>query len=111
VDGPSKPLAWRSILNPVWAIQFRRWLGETPNGFRHMGAVATHPELLDWLASTFRDQGQSLKQLHRLIVTSATYQQQSQGATTAADSAALDRENRYLWRQTRPKLRAAAIRD
>ncbi|HXJ58052.1 MAG TPA: DUF1553 domain-containing protein [Verrucomicrobiae bacterium] len=109
---PRNPLSWRSIVNRVWQYHFGHGLVETPNDFGHMGAVPTHPELLDWLASTFRDQGQSLKQLHRLIVTSATYQQQSQGATTAADSAAaLDPDNRYLWRQTRRKLEAEAVRD
>ena len=68
-------LTWRSIVNRVWQYHFGRGIVETPNDFGHMGARPTHPELLDWLAVTFRDGGGSLKQLHRLIVTSAAYRQ------------------------------------
>ena len=71
------PLTWRSIVNRVWQYHFGRGLVETPNDFGHMGTPPTHPELLDWLAVEFRDGGQSLKKLHRLIVTSATYRQGS----------------------------------
>ena len=71
------PLTWRSVVNRVWQYHFGRGLVETPNDFGRMGALPTHPELLDWLAAEFRDGGQSLKQLHRLIVTSATYRQVS----------------------------------
>jgi hypothetical protein len=77
-----------------------------------MGATPTHPELLDWLAVTFRDDmGGSLKKLHRLIVTSATYRQSSDADRTARESAATDGDNRFLWRQNRRKLEAEAIRD
>src|SRR5262249_31690791 len=71
------PLTWRSIVNRVWQYHFGRGLVETPNDFGHMGALPTHPELLDWLAVEFRDGGQSLKKLNKLIVTSATYRQAS----------------------------------
>ena len=71
-------------------------------------ACPSHPELLDWLAVEFRDGGGSLKQLHRMVVTSATYRQIS--AHDAA-KAAIDGENRLLWRQNRRRLEAEAIRD
>ena len=74
---PDNPLTWRSVVNRVWQYHFGRGLVETPNDFGRMGALPTHPELLDWLAAEFRDGGQSLKQLHKLIVTSATYRQAS----------------------------------
>ena len=65
------PLTWRSIVNRVWQYHFGRGIVATPNDFGRMGQLPTHPELLDWLAVEFRDGGQSLKALHRLIVTSA----------------------------------------
>jgi len=74
---PDNPLTWRSIVNRVWQYHFGRGLVDTPNDFGRMGAQPTHPGLLDWLAVEFRDGGQSLKTLHRLIVTSATYRQES----------------------------------
>ncbi len=69
------PLTWRSIVNRVWHHHFGRGLVGTLNDFGHMGETPSHPELLDWLAVEFRDGGQSLKQLHRLIVLSETYKQ------------------------------------
>ena len=65
----------RSIVNRVWQYHFGRGLVDTPNDFGHMGSAPTHPELLDWLAFWFQENGESLKKLHRLIVTSATYRQ------------------------------------
>jgi hypothetical protein len=108
------PLTWRSIVNRVWQDHFGRGIVETPNDFGHMGALPSHPELLDWLACEFRDGGEfirtagSIKQLHRLIVTSATYRQ-----SCADDSAnaRLDGGNQFLWRMNRSRLDAEAIRD
>lgn len=105
------PLVWRSIVNRVWHWHFGRGIVATPNDFGRMGALPSHPELLDWLAVWFRDRGQSLKQLHYLIVTSATYRQSS-AARPATDPAALrDSENQYLWRMNRVRLDAESIRD
>ena len=72
---PANPLTWRSIVNRVWQRRFGRGLVSTPNDFGRMGGPPSHPELLDWLAAEFHDGGQSIKQLDRLIVTSATYRQ------------------------------------
>ncbi len=60
---PRNVLTWRSIVNRVWHYHFGRGIVDTPNDFGVMGSVPSHPELLDWLASWFRDQGGSLKRL------------------------------------------------
>jgi len=101
-------LTRRSIVNRVWHYHFGRGIVETPNDFGHMGALPTHPELLDWLAFWFLDNGESLKNLQRLIVTSATYRQAS---ASKPEFAKLDAENRYLWRMNRTRLDAESIRD
>src|SRR5262249_2142103 len=67
------PLTWRVMVNRVWQYHFGRGIVGTPSDFGKMGQLPTHPELLDWLAAEFHDNGQSLKKLHRLIVTSSTY--------------------------------------
>jgi hypothetical protein len=83
-------LAARVIVNRVWQQHLGRGLAATPNNFGKMGAKPTHPELLDWLASWFIENGWSLKKLHTLIMTSATYQQSSEpggrGSTRAPSS-------------------------
>jgi len=99
----------RFFVNRVWQQHFGRGLVETPNDFGHMGAKPSHPELLDWLACEFRDGGQSLKKLHRLIVTSAAYQQQS--SATNERAVTVDADNRLLWRMNRRKLEAESVRD
>ena len=105
-------LTWRSIVNRVWQHHFGRGLVETANDFGRMGTTPSHPELLDWLAVWFRDNGQSLKALHRLIVTSRTYRQASTVAHPEAHpGAARDADNRLVWRMNRRKLEAEAIRD
>src|ERR1044071_10084324 len=95
-------LTRRSIVNRVWHYHFGRGLVETPNDFGHNGSLPTHPELLDWLSFWFSDHGESLKQLHRLIVTSATYRQSS---ASVPEFAKLDGDNRYLWRMHRSEER------
>jgi hypothetical protein len=95
-------------VNRVWQYHFGRALVDSPNDFGHMGQLPTHPELLDWLATEFRDGGGSLKALHRHILLSATYRQSSASAPAAA---ALDSDNRFFWRMNRRRLEAEAIRD
>jgi mono/diheme cytochrome c family protein len=101
-------LTWRSIANRLWHYHFGRGIVETPNDFGRNGALPTHPELLDWLAVELRDGGQSLKALHRMIVSSAVYRQSSRGSESFQ---AIDADNRYLWRQNRRRLDAEAVRD
>ncbi|MDX1965984.1 MAG: DUF1553 domain-containing protein [Planctomycetaceae bacterium] len=102
------PLTWRSVVNRVWQYHFGRGLVESPNDFGRMGQLPSHPELLDWLAVELRDGGQSLKSLHRLLVTSAVYRQVSEDRS---DAAQIDAGNALLWRANRRKLDAEAIRD
>lgn len=101
-------LTWRSIVNRVWHYHFGRGLVDTPNDFGRMGATPSHPQLLDWLASEFRDGGGSFKRLHRLIVISEVYRQSS---AYDARSAGIDADNRLLWRMNRSRLDAESVRD
>jgi hypothetical protein len=108
ISDPRNVLTWRSIANRVWHHHFGRGIADSPNDLGRMGAAATHPELLDWLAVWFRDGGGSLKQLHRLIVTSAVYRQSS---ANRPDFAKADASNLYLWRMNRLRLDAEQVRD
>ena len=105
---PGNPMTWRSIVNRVWHYHFDRGIVATPNDFGRMGAAPSHPELLDWLAATFRDSGGSLKPLHRLIVTSAVYRQETRDDPSAT---AVDADDAWLWRQRRRRLDAESIHD
>lgn len=105
---PANGLTWRSIVNRVWQQHFGRGLVDTPNDFGRLGSAPSHPELLDWFACELRDRQLGLKSLHRMIVTSAAYRQQSQHQP---DAAAVDADNRYLWRMTRTRLDAESLRD
>ena len=105
------PLTWRSVVNRVWQHHFGRGLVDTANDFGKMGSAPSHPELLDWLAVWFRDDARgSFKELHRLLVTSATYRQSSVPAQPA-QAAQTDAENRWLSHMNRTRLDAEAIRD
>lgn len=104
------PLAARVTVNRIWNELFGRGIVATVEDFGIKGAPPTHPELLDWLAVEFMDQGWSLKKLLRGIVTSQTYQQRSHAPAnaTAQDK---DPENLLLWRMARFRLDAEGIRD
>jgi hypothetical protein len=108
VTSTDNSLTWRSIVNRVWQYHFGRGIVDSANDFGRMGQLPTHPELLDWLAIEFRDGGQSLKTLHRLICNSATYQQVSE---FREDGNRIDANNQFLWRMNRRRLEAEAIRD
>jgi hypothetical protein len=101
-------LTARVTVNRVWARYFGRGLVETENDFGLQGTPPTHPELLDWLAGKFMSEGWSLKQLHRLILNSATYRQTSALRT---DLAEVDALNKLLGRQSRLRVDAEIVRD
>lgn len=105
---PSNPLTARVTVNRWWAQFFGRGIVETQEDFGTQGALPTHPDLLDWLASEFIHQGYSLKHLCKTIVMSATYQQRS---TVSAALLARDRFNRWLARGPAFRLSAEMIRD
>ncbi len=102
------PLTARVIVNRVWQVYFGRGLVETENDFGSLGTPPTHPELLDTLAIRFREHGWSLKDLHRLIVTSHTYRQSS---AYRDDLRVTDPHNYLLARQQRIRLDAELVRD
>jgi hypothetical protein len=108
ITGAHNPLFARVIVNRVWHYHFGVGLVDTPNDFGFNGGRPTHRELLDYLASYLMDNGWSLKQLHRLIVASATYRQAS---LHRSDCAAVDAGNRLLWRKDPIRLDAETLRD
>jgi hypothetical protein len=97
------------IVNRVWEQHFGVGLAENASDFGRLGEPPTHPELLDWLASRFIEDGWSLKQLHRRILTSATYRQSSRGINEVASN--LDPNNRLLWRMNARRLSGEEIVD
>jgi mono/diheme cytochrome c family protein len=130
---PRNPLTARSVVNRVWQYHFGRGIVDTPNDFGHQGALPTHPELLDWLAAELRNGAKagtedketrrggdrekeeseiggrwSFKRLHRLILRSAVYRQESRDNPQFV---AIDSGNQYLWRMNRQRLEAEALRD
>ena len=108
ISSPGNPLTARVLVNRVWAFHFGTGLVNTPSDFGVMGDRPSHPELLDWLAVWFMDNGWSIKKLHRLILTSQTYQQASE---FNAKAAAIDADNRLYWRMPPRRMDAESLRD
>jgi hypothetical protein len=104
----SNPLTARVIVNRVWLHHFGAGLVRTPGDFGTRGEPPTHPELLDYLAWRFMEEGWSIKKLHRLIMLSSTYQQRSDADPRYQR---LDPENRLVWRMNRQRLDLEALRD
>lgn len=106
-DGAGR-LTARVIMNRVWLNHFGRGIVGTPNDFGTQGDRPTHPELLDWLATELLVRDWSLKEMHKLILMSATYQM----STTFNDANnSIDPSNRFWWRREPLRLQAEAIRD
>ncbi|HJZ59124.1 MAG TPA: DUF1553 domain-containing protein [Gemmataceae bacterium] len=108
---PENPLTARVAVNWIWSKYFGRGIVSTPEDFGTQGDRPSHPELLDWLASEFEDPAHgnwSMKKLHRLIVTSATYRQAS---SARPESLKRDPLNVLLARQSRLRLEAEIVRD
>ncbi len=105
---PENPLTARVTVNRVWLQYFGRGLVETENDFGTQGSLPSHPELLDWLSTELVAQKWSLKAIHRLIATSATYRQTSR---VRPELATIDPNNKLLARQSRLRLDAEIVRD
>lgn len=105
---PQNPLTARVTVNRIWEHHFSRGLVETSEDFGTRGTPPTHPHLLDYLAQEFIARNWSFKQLHKLIVTSATYKQSS---TITPKQLELDPQNLWLSRAPRPRLTGETIRD
>lgn len=108
IASPENPLTARVMVNRIWQYHFGRGIVRTASDFGFQGTPPTHPLLLDWLATQFVQQGWSVKQMHRLIMTSATYQMSSTGRD---DALAKDPLNNLLWRFDMRRLSAEEIRD
>ena len=111
IADPENPLTARVIVNRIWQQHFGRGIVTTPSNFGQLGERPTHPELLDWLADRFVKQGWSLKQLHRDIMLSETYQLASAGTDQMAANVAKDPDNVLLWRSPRRRLDVESMRD
>jgi mono/diheme cytochrome c family protein len=106
---PQHPLTRRVIVNRLWHYHFGVGIVDTPSDFGFGGGRPTHPELLDWLASELASHKGSLKHLHRVICTSATYRQQSLHDRNPERD--VDSSNRLLWRMNPRRLEAESVRD
>ncbi|MDA1006391.1 MAG: DUF1553 domain-containing protein, partial [Verrucomicrobia bacterium] len=110
ITDPANPLTARVIVNRLWHWHFGQGLVATPSDFGFGGGSPSHPELLDWLATELVRRDWSLKAMHRLILNSATYRQDSRHAGDAPGQA-IDAGNRLLWRQNSRRIEAEEIRD
>ena len=101
IVSPKNPLTARVMVNRIWAWHFGRGIVQTLNDFGNHGTLPTHPELLDYLAKEFISSGWSIKNMHRIIMNSATYQQSAQSGTGVKYYAGFERR----------RLNAEEIRD
>ena len=108
VTDDSNPLFRRVAINRLWQYHFGRGLIGNSSDFGFNGGLASHPELLDWLATELSRNQYRLKSLHRLMVTSSAYRQSS---STNEQALAIDSDNRLLWRKSPTRLDAEVIRD
>ncbi len=108
IASPKNRMTARVMVNRIWQGHFGRGLVKTPSDYGLQGMAPTHPALLDWLATEFVKSGWSIKKLHRLILTSATYRMSSQPDPKAL---AKDPQNDLLWRFDMRRLTAEEIRD
>lgn len=108
IVSPDNPLTARVMVNRVWLHHFGAGLVRTPSDFGVRSDPPSHPELLDALATRFMDHGWSIKDLHRQIVLSSTYQQTS---LDRPECQAVDPENRLVWKMNRQRLDLESLRD
>jgi len=108
VVDPSNPLTARVIVNRIWGWHFGQGLVRTPSNFGTIGEKPSHPLLLDWLASNFIKEGWSIKKLHKIILSSSTWQMSSGYNKGKFDK---DGDNKMLWRYSPRKLEVESWRD
>ncbi|NBV24788.1 MAG: DUF1553 domain-containing protein, partial [Proteobacteria bacterium] len=108
IASPDNPLTARVMVNRIWLHQFGEGLVRTPNDFGLRSEPPTHPELLDYLAWQFMENGWSVKKLQKLIMLSHTWQQSSEDNPRFAQA---DPDNRWLWQHSRRRLEFEALRD
>ena len=108
LGSPEHPLTPRVIVNRIWQWHFGEGLVRSPDNFGKLGERPTNPQLLDWLARRFIEQGWSMKKFHRMLLLSATYQQST---TVNPEAIQRDPENKLWWRMNRRRMEVEAIRD
>jgi hypothetical protein len=110
---PGNPLTARVAANHVWTRHFGQPLVPTVFDFGRNGQPPTHPELLDWLASELIDSGWSLRHLHRLVVSSATYRLAAEmpAGAVADRNRSIDPDNRFYWRRPTTRMESQVVRD
>ncbi len=108
ISSPNNPLFSRVIVNRIWQYHFGTGIVDTPSDFGFNGSRPTHPDLLDFLCGQFIESGYSMKNLHRMIVLSRTYQQDSKPSDEALK---IDFDNRMLWRWSPRRHDAEVLRD
>lgn len=108
IASPENPLTARVIVNRLWQFHFGTGIVDTPSDFGVNGTQPTHPKLLDWLAAELIDSGWSLKHIHRLLLMSGTWRQDSRPHDAAMQ---VDASSRLLWRFPPRRLEAEGIRD
>lgn len=108
ITHPENPLTPRVMVNRLWQHHFGRGIVPTPNDFGRLGEPPTHPELLDWLARRFVEEGWKIKEMHRLICSSNTYRLSSHGSEAGL---AQDAANNLFWRFNMRRLSAEEVRD
>ncbi len=111
IASKDNPLTARVAINHMWMRHFGKPLVPTVFNFGRSGKPASHPELLDWLATEFMTRNWDMKAIHRLMVTSRTYRTRSSGWDAKSKEAAADPDNRYLWRMNVRRMEAEAVRD
>ncbi len=113
IASPTNPLTARTVVNRVWMHHFGEGLVSTPDDLGNMSEKPSHPELLDYLASRFVEDGWSLKKLHKLIVLSAAYRQDANPNSNTSYELAIktDADNRLLWHANLRRLDFESIRD
>lgn len=110
ITDPKNSLMRRVIVNRLWHWHFGHGIVNTPSDFGFGGGRPSHPQLLDWLAERLVQHNWSVKAIHRLILTSATYKQGSHHVRGAKGDS-IDADNRLLWRQNPRRIEAEAVRD
>jgi mono/diheme cytochrome c family protein len=108
IASKDNPLTSRVMVNRIWRYHFGQALVRTPSDFGTRGELPTHPELLDYLATQFMDNGWSIKKLHKMIMLSSAYQQSSD---YIPKSFSADPENRLVWHMNRRRLDLEQLRD
>ncbi|WP_417383335.1 PSD1 and planctomycete cytochrome C domain-containing protein [Gimesia sp.] len=111
ITSRDNPLTARVAVNHIWMRHFGKPLVKSVYNFGRSGAEPSHPELINWLAAEFMDQKWSIKHLHRVILTSETYQRSSKGVPADHQNLTHDRDNLLLWKFPTNRMEAEVVRD